>query len=886
MKKICAVLIFLVGFTSTKQTNGQTLSATQLNWDYLDFLPSTVTSYTTWYASLAVPYTQNFGMGPRRLTFTMSPATNFSLNGENNNNTAHVGSFATDGDDVEFVTTTTSNRIIDINLDTATYTDFTFSMFDVDNSQRITVTAVDNLGANLNVTISLANPSSGITLGGTPTAPTATGPGVDYAATNNYGTINVTIAGRVKQVIITLGNAAGDVFLSDINSFVYDTWVNNWRNLSRPFNSVGSFPTMPGYIITVVNKRIVMLDPATGRAKDIYTDPSSYSNNLNGFCYDPYYRKIYYTYSLSTAPWNTKALIRYNIDTEVRDTLIANINNIGVPTYRIGVESGAASFYNGAMYFGVEGTSIDNATGLVNYGGREHTVWRIDFDATSTPYRSTQVYSTKSDSLSAASVNISKHDWSDIGVTNNNMLYDFDGARGDSAYFHYNLLTGQRTHYFPAGSGHHYPKQTAVNWAEEVYNMGDSARNSPSKGFIVPYNYNGTVNSAQLRTVTVYGTSITGTWGDCGEAFRPLCDFGDAPASYDPDPWSPAVHEKDDNLRLGNTFDREWNKTPSADCNADGSDEDGISYAPILAPGFNMNTTVSVYNNTGRVAYLQAWVDLNGNGTFDSAEACAYQTINSMVTLQSIPITWPAAQTMTATVPNGSYTYIRIRLIPSDPYSAPVSYPSNYVFPATGYFDGGETEDYRTIVDNYPLSIDLLNFEVTKLNAEIAHINWRVIEDATTTNYTLERSENAIQWEKIYTGSSNMIPGVKNYMANDYHPLLGLSYYRLSYKGINDSKKYSDIRTIFFDSETQDIRMVPNPAKEDFNLLIHSNEPATPIHIKVVALNGNIVFEQKGTIMQGKNKFTIPISPTWAKGIYMVHINNGAETKIKKLIIN
>jgi hypothetical protein len=131
-----------------------------------------------------------------------------------------------------------------------------------------------------------------------------------------------------------------------------------------------------------------------------------------------------------------------------------------------------------------------------------------------------------------------------------------------------------------------------------------------------------------------------------------------------------------------------------------------------------------------------------------------------------------------------------------------------------------------------------------------------------------------------------MIPGVKNYMANDYHPLLGLSYYRLSYKGINDSKKYSDIRTIFFDSETQDIRMVPNPAKEDFNLLIHSNEPATPIQIKVVALNGNIVFEQKGTIMQGKNKFTIPISPSWAKGIYMVHINSGAETKIKKLIIN
>lgn len=100
----------------------------------------------------------------------------------------------------------------------------------------------------------------------------------------------------------------------------------------------------------------------------------------------------------------------------------------------------------------------------------------------------------------------------------------------------------------------------------------------------MPYNYNGTVNAAQNYTVTLNGVPPSGSWGDCSEAFRPLCDFGDAPASYDPDPWSPAVHERDTALRIGPTFDREWNKISSLPADADGADEDGLAFVPILSP--------------------------------------------------------------------------------------------------------------------------------------------------------------------------------------------------------------------------------------------------------------------------------------------------------------
>lgn len=141
------------------------------------------------------------------------------------------------------------------------------------------------------------------------------------------------------------------------------------------------------------------------------------------------------------------------------------------------------------------------------------------------------------------------HDWSDVGVTNNAMMYDFDGAASDPEWYHFNLMTGQRTQFTPTGTGINHPRQLAIDWAENVYNQGNILSTTPSNGFIVPYNYNGTVNAAQNYTVTLNGVPPSGSWGDCSEAFRPLCDFGDAPASYDPDPWSPAVHERDTALK-------------------------------------------------------------------------------------------------------------------------------------------------------------------------------------------------------------------------------------------------------------------------------------------------------------------------------------------------
>src|SRR5690606_5714340 len=101
----------------TAQCGAGTTQA-ELNWDHIDFLPSNNTRYTDFYPSSSFPYTQNFSMGTRKVTFQMAPQANIVLNGENETNTAHAGSpEVTAGADVQFTTNTSANTTITFTFD-------------------------------------------------------------------------------------------------------------------------------------------------------------------------------------------------------------------------------------------------------------------------------------------------------------------------------------------------------------------------------------------------------------------------------------------------------------------------------------------------------------------------------------------------------------------------------------------------------------------------------------------------------------------------------------------------------------------------------------------------------------------------------------------------
>ncbi|NOT51970.1 MAG: T9SS type A sorting domain-containing protein [Chitinophagaceae bacterium] len=830
----------------------------QLNWDYLDYLVATG-SYSG-FVTNAIASNQNFMMGTTQLSIRAATPS-FTLAGENATHTGDLAGYT--GQDVQYTPTVSGDSIV-ITFDQEV-TNARFALYDIDNVASYRITARNTAGTALAPAITL-QASTILTIGGVPTAPTVGTTNTTNLATNsNQGSAIISVAGPVKviKVVITARGNDPVFWMSDINACVSGSFPNNWRNISRPFTG------MPPYILTVVDNNFLMLDPTTGKAKPLFTDPGW--TNVNGMAYDPVNRVLYYTFSLMPSASTNKTIWKYDIDAETIGTLVANVTTaLNIPTYDQGVESGSASFYNGYYYFGVESSSPSRTS------GRENTVWRIEFDATQTPIRASQVYATRSDSTISGS-NTLIHDWSDIGVTNNAMMYDFDGAASDPEWYHFNLMTGQRTQFTPAGGGINHPRQLAIDWAENVYNQGNIANSPPSAGFIVPYNYNGTVNAAQNYTVMIGAATPSGSWGDCSEAFRPLCDFGDAPASYDPDPWSPAVHERDTALRLGPTFDREWNKTSSVLADADGSDEDGIAFVPIFDPAAGTYMAqVSVYNNTGVNATLIAWLDFNGNGFFDTGEACQAQpAVPSSSLAQNRFLFWPSAP---SALPNGSFTYLRVRLTKTTHGMDNTR--------STGYYEDGETEDYRVLVDNFPLSVNLLSFDARIISDNNVKLDWTTTGEENFTGFEIQRSADNNNWTVPGTvfATGNGSSSVNSYSFNDLNPLSGRSFYRLRLISGGGQFRYSETRTVIINKGIQQIIITPNPTTDKASLIINSFT-ADDASIHVFDASGRLVHRQTTRIQSGTNTIDLPFVSRAESGIYFIQVSLNGESITEKLVI-
>jgi len=854
-----ALLFALMAFhqvTMAQCPGGYT--AARLNWDNLDFLPSNNTRYTTFYPSAAFPYQQNFTIGTRTVNFTMSPTGNITLNGENGTNTGHSGSFAAAGDDVQFTTTSSSNTTITTTFD-AEVRNVEFSLFDVDANQRVNIRAYNAANVAQNITIVRANGASTINITGSGTNnATATGPATNYGGNDNRGTINISIAGPIERIVFTLSNATGDFWLSDIDACVTGTFPANYQIVSRPFTG------QPQYVLAVVNNNIYYIDPTNGRSYFLFNEPGH--NRLNSMAYDPYNRIVYYTYSLGPNPRSDKTLKKYDVDTKTISVVLPNVNTIGIPTYESGVESGAATFYNGSLYLGIEGYTNSSYA-----AARKSTIWKIDFDAAGNALSpAAQVWGVTADNGSS-SQNI--HDWSDFGISDG-MLIDFDGSgSGDIDYFQFNMMTGVTTNYIPTGGV--VPRQVSIGWDESLYNVDAD---------IGLYNGTNAIGTrydmfAPLGPTIPVGSGAS--WGDAAGPYRPFLDFGDAPVTYDPDPLSPACHDtltpnignNRTRMRLGPNEDVEWLKRGFT--TVEDNYEDGLAFVPIFSPVIDEYLAeLSVVNNTGVAATVCAWLDYNGNGVFDASEAITPINVPSAPGTQSVYLYWPNAP---STLPAGSFTYLRIRITRAS-YGMDES-------DATGYYDMGEVEDYRVIVDNFPLPVEMISFDAAAINNEKVKLDWSANEEPGFVGYEVERSRNGTDWERTGFVQGSSGGGVNDYVYYDESPYTGTSQYRLKLVDQSSAAKFSQVRTVRINREAITISLFPNPAKDHVTLLISVTQRSQEAQVRLMNAAGSLISNSKHGLEMGENNIPLSLPATLQPGMYFIQVQTGSELKVMKLMV-
>ena len=184
-------------------------------------------------------------------------------------------------------------------------------------------------------------------------------------------------------------------------------------------------------------------------------------------------------------------------------------------------------------------------------------------------------------------------------------------------------------------------------------------------------------------------------------------DYGDLPDTYGTNDPDGPKHIVSDRLKLGACVDVELNGQPEpmaglmtngddnqvglvtfGNCGVAGADEDGIEFISPMIPGNEACIEVSAMNMTGIDAFLQMWVDYNGDGVFGTGEEVSFTSANG----NSIPdggltdalycFDVPAGATF-----QGGAAFVRFRLSETgnqQPDSQPLN---NLTF--------GEVEDYK-----------------------------------------------------------------------------------------------------------------------------------------------------------------------------------------------
>lgn len=826
-----------------------------VNWDNLDYISTqTNANYATYINTPALVanmvQTQRFAIGTNRVVITAThPST--GILGENTTHTGEAGSFGA-GADAYF----TGNGTITLTFDTAV-SNVQFSVYDLDVNQVLTVTAFE--GATPRGPV-LTKPAGGtvVIVGNV-----GTGAAANAANNVNTATLNIAVAGPVTSIVLTFTGTAGDFWLSDIQACVYRSFINNYYTISQPFTG------QPSYVLVVHDLNTVfMLDPATGRAVSIFTDSDPRVREINNLSYDPYKRIIYYSVdglercTPAGTPDSIRHIKKYDVNTETISTLISDVKTAPyyIPTYNSGLESGGSGFYNGSLYMGVEAYFL---TGTRN-SARETAIWRIDFSSDSiTPTKTCQVWATPADN---GTNNI--HDYADF-VMKDGTLYTFNSSTtgGNGRYSHVNMQTNTTTTTVVPGSSLNIPKQSAQTWDGSVYWVANEI------GI-----YNGTVSNTVTGKQTIFNAPRSTTWvgpaGDAAEAFRPKADFGDAPSTYDPVALSPALNEKDTAIRIGATWDWEWNKNTSSDASGDGGDEDGLAFVSVFDPATQAYLVqAQVYNNTGSNATLCAWLDYNGNGVFDASEGLTPITVGSSSSLQSFYLYWSG---IVSTIPSGSFTYLRIRLTSNTMTTSD----------ATGYFNNGETEDYRVLVDNFPLPVTLLSFNARAINNTTVRLNWVTTSEDNLSGFEIERSADGINWNTIafVNAKGNGQATDNNYLYNDLQALKGKSFYRLKLLDKNNLFRYSEQRSVTMKDMIDQVQLMPNPARSNATLYMNSDAGADAI-VSICDMQGRKLRTEKFRLVAGGNSLSLTNLDRFPGGTYIVQIITGPSVITRKLII-
>jgi hypothetical protein len=168
-----------------------------------------------------------------------------------------------------------------------------------------------------------------------------------------------------------------------------------------------------------------------------------------------------------------------------------------------------------------------------------------------------------------------------------------------------------------------------------------------------------------------------------------------------------------------------------------------------------------------------------------------------------------------------------------------------------------------------PLPVEFLSFDA-KCNGNTNLLTWQTASETNNQGYSIEKSHNSIDWEKIgFVNGNGNVNTVSTYSFTDNNPYYPVSYYRLEQIDYDGQTHLSNL--ISADCKNQ-------PITEDFHAFMNNGQfqivlqglQNASYNIIITNSIGQTLYYQ--TTRLSENKETIDVPTTMAAGLYYISI--------------
>ncbi|MDF2189909.1 T9SS type A sorting domain-containing protein [Paraflavitalea sp. CAU 1676] len=178
--------------------------------------------------------------------------------------------------------------------------------------------------------------------------------------------------------------------------------------------------------------------------------------------------------------------------------------------------------------------------------------------------------------------------------------------------------------------------------------------------------------------------------------------------------------------------------------------------------------------------------------------------------------------TVRVTATNLYITLINDGLHPPTPRAKKTIFPSADHDAWTATYDASFKENGRNVYEwalqysraEAALPVALSNYKIASSGKEGVSIIWSTTLEQDNQFFSIERSEDGVNFQKIGQVASTNEANGSNYAFKDEHPAIGNNYYRLSQTDVNGKTTLFSLLKATIDVQTGKLVLFPNPATD------------------------------------------------------------------------